>query len=321
MFDLKAATILLTIHGSHSYGMASQDSDLDIDGVCIPPSNVRNSFCKQFEQQRFSSLPFSLDSAEYRQDAEGTIYEIRKFFRLAADCNPNIIEILFTEESDVLLCTAAGCELRNHATSFLSQKAKHTFSGYAHSQLKRVKTHRRWLLDPPSHKPSREEYGLDPNSAPMSSDEYGAFQALGDEELKRSINESVWHVFEAERRYRSALNHWGQYQNWLSSRNPRRAELEARFGYDTKHAAHLVRLMRMCREILVEGVVRVKRPDAQELLAIRRGEWSYDALVEWAEREDAELETIYREGTSPLPKSPDRKRLDELCIHLIETGF
>src|SRR5579875_1443529 len=36
-------------------------------------------------------------------------------------------------------------------------------------------------------------------------------------------------------------------------------------GYDTKNAMHLVRLYRMGYEILTEGVVRVRRPDAKEL--------------------------------------------------------
>src|ERR1039458_5020213 len=34
-----------------------------------------------------------------------------------------------------------------------------------------------------------------------------------------------------------------QYNGWKAQRNPKRAELEAKFGYDTKHAMHLVRLM------------------------------------------------------------------------------
>jgi len=45
--------------------------------------------------------------------------------------------------------------------------------------------------------------------------------------------------------------------------------LEAKFGFDTKHAMHLIRLLRMAREILETGVVHVKRPDAEELSAIR----------------------------------------------------
>jgi hypothetical protein len=82
---------------------------------------------------------------------------------------------------------------------------------------------------------------------------------------------------------------------------------------------HLVRLMRMCREILERGEVIVRRPDREELLAIRAGAWSYDKLVEWADREDAELEAMV--GSSPLPRQPDRVALDRLCIEMTDEAL
>jgi hypothetical protein len=48
-----------------------------------------------------------------------------------------------------------------------------------------------------------------------------------------------------------------------------RTELVDKFGYDTKHAMHLVRLIRMAKEILIEGVVHVYRDDREELMDIR----------------------------------------------------
>jgi len=41
--------------------------------------------------------------------------------------------------------------------------------------------------------------------------------------------------------------------------------------------------MRICREILSTGQVIVKRPDCDELLAIRDGAWQYERLLSWAE--------------------------------------
>ncbi|AEZ66297.1 hypothetical protein phiTE_131 [Pectobacterium phage phiTE] len=39
----------------------------------------------------------------------------------------------------------------------------------------------------------------------------------------------------------------------MKNRNAARHELEEKFGYDTKHAMHLVRLLRMSQEILETG--------------------------------------------------------------------
>jgi hypothetical protein len=84
-----------------------------------------------------------------------------------------------------------------------------------------------------------------------------------------------------------------------------------------KHAYHLIRLLRMCREILVDGKVIVKRPDKDELLAIRNGSWKYEELVEWANKQDEELTILMK--TSKLPQVPDRAALDKLCQQIVES--
>jgi hypothetical protein len=119
-----------------------------------------------------------------------------------------------------------------------------------------------------------------------------------------------------ERAYRQARREWDNYQSWKSNRNPERAELEAQFGYDTKHAQHLVRMLRMGIEILRDGEVRVRRPDAEDLRAIRGGAWSYDELVERAERLGEEVQEAARD--SKLPAAPDEARLDVLCREIVE---
>jgi hypothetical protein len=91
------------------------------------------------------------------------------------------------------------------------------------------------------------------------------------------------------------------------------------FQGNSKHGMHLVRLMRMCREILETGKVTVKRPDREELLAIRNGAWSYDQLLAWATEQEQGMDEIYK--TAPLPHAPDRKKLDQLCVDLVEESL
>jgi hypothetical protein len=88
---------------------------------------------------------------------------------------------------------------------------------------------------------------------------------------------------------------------------------------NTKHAMHLVRLTRMCREILETGTVIVKRTDRDELLSIRHGAWSYDQLIEWFDREDAALNEVYAKST--LRHHVDRAALDKLCISIVEEAL
>jgi len=73
-----------------------------------------------------------------------------------------------------------------------------------------------------------------------------------------------------------------------------------------KHAMHLVRLLRMGVEALRDEEIIVKRPDAEELLAIRAGAWSYDELIKYAEDMDKQVREVWYKKTK-LPKYPDLK--------------
>src|ERR1044072_8096814 len=139
-FDLDARTILKVKHGSHAYGTNVVTSDVDVKGVCIEPLSHQLGFLHSFEQHELMA------SRGHSHDL--VIYSLKKFAKLAADCNPNIIEVLHVDDSDVLFIDEFGDRLREIRDEFLSKKAKFTFSGYAHAQLKRIKTHRAWLLDP-----------------------------------------------------------------------------------------------------------------------------------------------------------------------------
>lgn len=297
-------TILVTVHGSQAYGTSTPASDIDVKGLAIPPKEYFYGFTKNFEQ------------AEGKDPYDMVIYDLRKFLKLASDCNPNIIEVLFTDPQDWVVETSLFRKLWEHRHLFLSKKARFTFAGYANQQLKRIKGHKRWLLEPPTHRPTREEFGL-PTDRKMSASELGATQKLIEEKVP--LSEDVMRLFNLEQQFQSAKREWEQYQKWKQTRNEKRAKLEAEFGYDTKHAMHLVRLMRMCREILAEGQVYVRRPDAQELLGIRAGAWTYDQLIEWADKQDAEMESLYKD--SKLPNKPRLAEIDALCLELVEEAL
>lgn len=344
-------TVLLVRHGSHAYGTNTATSDEDFKGIAIPPKNYFLGTMHRFEQAELKA-----------PDPDAVIYDIRKFFNLAADCNPNIIEVLHTDPSDHFLVDPIGEIILEHKDAFLSKKIKHTFLGYSIAQLKRIKTHKRWIMNPPTHPPTRKELGL-PEQTLIPADQLMAAQAEIQKELDRfqfdfmegleesrkievrntvtgmlaelkittdqhwqasarkiGLSDNFIQLMQREREYAGAKREWDQYQNWKKTRNATRAMLEEKFGYDTKHAYHLVRLIRMCREILTTGVVLVKRPDREELLAIRNGAWTYDQLIEFAEREEQKLNELYN-MSNVLPKSPNKEMLDKLCIKLVEKSL
>jgi hypothetical protein len=138
---------------------------------------------------------------------------------------------------------------------------------------------------------------------------------------KLGMSDNYIAILQSEKGYKAAHTEWKQYQDWIKNRNPARADLEARYGYDCKHAYHLVRLIRMAKEILLTGEVIVKRPDAEELNKIRNGAWTYDELIAWADEKDKELEEIYREKRYVIPHKPNYNFLSKLCVELHERAL
>lgn len=346
---MEPGTILLVRGGSHSHGTNTIHSDIDYRGVCIPSKEYFFGFLHRFEQ------------AELKDPNPDTVmFDIRKFIHLASVMNPNVIEILFTDPSDHLFITPLGQKLFDHRELFVSKRCKHTFMGYATSQLRRIELHRRYLLHPLTHCPTRTELGL-PEYTLIPQDQLTAAFAAVQKELdhlnfdfmnnldeptrievvnamkdilvemkvysdeqfvamgrKIGLSENFIEVLKRERKYNVAKKEWDHYQNWKKTRNATRAELEAKYGYDTKHACHLIRLSRMAKEILTTGKVIVKRPDREELLAIRNGAWTYEQILEFANNAEKELNEIYN-SVNILPNMPNQNKLDQLCVELVET--
>jgi predicted nucleotidyltransferase len=348
---LPERTIFLTRHGSHAYGTNIETSDLDMKGVCVAPVNHYLGFQTTFEQ------------AEQNEPVDLVVFEISKFMKLASGCNPNVIEILFTDKSDHLVTHPVMERLLATKNQFLSRQAYFRFVNYALDQLRRIDTHRKWLLDPPKAPPERADFGLPNQGFIIPKNQLDAVFASVRKQLDtwawkdldgldpvdrlivkaafedRLVDIVKWHygdlgdklwlsavknlgfdtnfieLLDKERRYKASMDNWDKYQMWVKKRNPARAALEAAAGFDTKHGLHLVRLMRMGREILTRGEVLVRRPDAAELLGIRRGEWSYDKIKGWAEQEKLALKEAMEK--SLLPKEADVEALDRLCIELV----
>lgn len=296
--------IFKTLHGSRLYGTHTEESDYDYKGIVIPTKEYFLGFLNKFEQHE-------------TKNPDCVLYDIRKFFKLAADCNPNIIEVLFAPEECFEICTPLGQKVLDIRDKFLSKKAKHTFAGYAHSQLKRMKTHRAWLMSPPKVRPDRKDYGLPENQKVVTNLTPEIYQKLIHSEFIE--DDYLKDLLAKELAYQSALKEWNSYENWKANRNPERAEIERKYGIDTKNSYHLIRLLRMCVEILETGQVIVRRPDAEELLAIRNGAWSYEQILKHAEELDKKAEELY--ATTTLPHSPDRNELDRLCIELVEKSL
>lgn len=134
----------------------------------------------------------------------------------------------------------------------------------------------------------------------------------------RSTNEFITLLHNTQT-YRQALQEYEAFQSWRKNRNSKRAEIEEKVGYDSKHSGHCYRLLKSGIEILNgEGVIpnREITGDAQFIRQIRNGEVPYDTLIAEVGKLEQEMESAMK--NTKLPKYPDQKLIEEKQIEIIK---
>ncbi len=359
--------IFKTIAGSTLYGLQGPDSDTDYRGVYLPDYTTLMSPFKKTE----TKIDHSGDDEE--------LHSLGKVISLAAQCNPNIIELLFVPDRFIVKTTPTWEIVRENRELFLSKEAEFRFKGYAVSQMHRVCLHKKYLDNPIISKPTREEFGLVAGKE-IKKDQFQAFMSildkntfgqiptwneltreerglifdeiagicvlyadnlglipLGDEErysydietdikLQNAKNlgfsDDFIEVAKREKKYYSALSQYNSYQTRKKDRNPKRAELEAKFGYDAKHVSHTMRLLHMALEIGEgKGVIPDRRGiDDDFLKSIKfEGAMKYDDILGYVETLKNKITAAFK--ASNLPQQSDRKKLEEIYLKAVQTYY
>lgn len=125
--------------------------------------------------------------------------------------------------------------------------------------------------------------------------------------------------------YSTYCKDYREYWQWVNARNTQRyadnihaMQQDHNFekSYDTKNMMHTIRLLQTAEEIFTSGKIDVRRKNREELLSIKRGEWTYASLIEKANDLQKRIEMAYEQ--SDLPAFPDRTKAEKLLISLRE---
>lgn len=117
-------TILLGVVGSHAYGMANENSDVDRAGVFMAPTR--------------SWLSLERPETKYEtKNPDHIEHELWHFCHLALHSNPHMLELLWLSEYETL--TPTGVELVDGRRNFASAYwVKQAYLGYAKEQYRRM---------------------------------------------------------------------------------------------------------------------------------------------------------------------------------------
>lgn len=301
-FNPEEYLIFSCVSGSRLYGTETNDSDLDIRGVVLPPLEVLIDPIHNFK------VADSFDGEDKQ------LYDLGNFIKLCCDNNPNILELLYCTKQSIITSSDIWDKIVENRDLFLSKNIKHRFLGYSISQLKSIIRHRGWFLNPPNKKPERKDFGLGYSPIVSEANLQNALAVPHELYLPKYKYELL-----AERLYREEKKKWDNYMQWVNNRNPKRKASEERFGYDGKMASHLFRLMTEGKELLLTGKITFPLPNAEWIKAIKDGFYKYEEILEMAKNMESEFETWYNE--SPLPHKPNINGIKELYFDIVRKSL
>ncbi len=313
--SLGSNIILLTLGGSHAYGMAKEGSDLDVRGVA------------------FNSKEEILLGTDFEQvvnvETDTSVYSFHKMIQLLISNNPNTLEILGCRPEHYLYLTDIGRELLENRKMFLSKICIHTFGGYASSQLRRLENKAGRLAGQ-----AQNEAHILKSIQNAKYDFKNRYFPHGESEINLYIDEAVQEGYDSEIFMDVCLKHyplrdwagmWNEMKSIVSSYNKIGRRNEKAISHDKlgKHMAHLIRLYMMCIDILEKEEIITYRAEEHELLMrIRNGEYLddnrqpktafYDLLNEYEKRFE------YAKNNTSLPDIPDRKKINEFEMYVNE---
>lgn len=117
----------LIISGSHSYGLNTENSDLDIRGIFIT------------DPKEFWSGKHFQDVYDYQIDnVDIVLYSFHKFIDLLTKANPTFLLLLGVKSEYILQSSDIINNLKKNQNIFFSKKIFNTFGGYANQCLSRI---------------------------------------------------------------------------------------------------------------------------------------------------------------------------------------
>jgi len=303
--------IAVFLVGSHLYGSNDANSDLDYEGIFIePPEYVIG--CISCDEVDYSTKSNSKKSARNTpKDIDCKMYSLKNFFSLAMKNNPNKCEFFFCPERNLVYKTEKWDEILAAKDMFISLNVKHSYSGYAASQKKKLIGKKRRLDELREFVVALEKVNIERKTIGQIFDfktERWPYKFI-----ERTVTlEGTPALRVQEKEFNSGMAAdiiYEHAKNLIGSYGERTIDLEEH-GYDLKFASHLFRLYYEGLQLLKEGKLSFPLAENKFLLAVKRGEYSLDYILQKADEFEPLMEIAYQQ--SKLRHSPDQDGISKL---------
>ena len=120
--------------------------------------------------------------------------------------------------------------------------------------------------------------------------------------------------------YTCHCREYREYQEWVENRNQKRYSKAVEAGYNQKNMCHCIRLLTMAKEISEGKGFNLWRTDDRDfLMGIKNGDYTYEYLIDYAEKLLADVEKNL--PNSDLPDEVDKKFVNDLLVQCREQYY
>lgn len=347
-FDYSKSKLIMSgIVGSVLYGTNNEDSDLDIKGIFAPPKKYFFSLYENVEQLQYNTNDVESEFYDFRKFLKVASKSNPTFLELLFIPEGKVIQssLIYDEivsnkelfiskeitDSFIGYATSQLNRIKTHRNyllnppkrkpirsdyglpedkSYISKTKIGAFNKYLSIFLNKIKEFHELKSQIDE---LNEKYNFE---AIVQKCQIGEVDNKTISELMPHVDSKILDIIRREFKYKQALDEWNKYQSWKNSRNYRRKELEKNYGYDVKHAMHLVRLLDECQELLECGKIIFPRKEVGNLNKIIDGKWSFDYLLKYSKDKKLELNELTKKLR--LQKKPNYKKIDELYFSICE---
>jgi len=304
--------------GSHLYGTATTESDLDLKGVYLPAAHdillqrVRATFASNR-----AKAPGQKNEAG---DVDSEVYSLQRYLDLLAEGQTVALDMLFAPDAAMTISPSPWWrEIQAKGHRLISRRAT-SFVQYCHQQANkygikgsRVAAARKVLAMLTT---AQERLGntakLELIAAELTElDATTAHVKLID--LPSSGDRSVQHLEVCDRKisFSASLKTAREIAQRLVDEYGQRAlQAERNEGVDWKALSHAVRIGREALELFQTGRITFPLPYADHILGIKRGMVPYKTVATEIEQLVEEVEAA--SSASSLPEEPDKALIEDL---------
>jgi hypothetical protein len=342
--DIKEQGLLLLecVSGSRAYGLATERSDTDLKGVfCLSQQQLYGlTYVDQVSNETNDEVYYELGRfVELLLKNNPNILEL---LATPDDCILYRHPVMARLHSEMFLSKLCKDTFAGYALTQI-QKAR----GYKKKFVNPVDKERKTVLDfcfimqgqasvplpqwLPQQEYRQEHCGLTSISHAkglyaLYYDETNAlhYKGIVSTELANEVSLSAIPKGEAQKAYlffnqdgySAYCREYREYWDWVEKRNEDRylGNVTHGKGYDAKNMMHTIRLLQVAKEILQQGSLQVRRPNRDQLLSIKAGDFQYDELLTMANGLMKEIEEAAQQ--SSLPALPDQEMAEAALVQI-----